>query len=229
MAHRYFVPELPPSGELELPNAVAHHLAVVLRARAGEHVPLGDGRGGTASGELLAVGPRAVRARIHHHTQVHKATPAVQVAFAPPRWQRAEWLLEHGTEVGIDAFLPVATQRTRPLGERLDRWQRIVQAAASQCDRAWLPSVAAPVPLAALLSAPDLPDQRWLLEPGAPALADQPAAPACILLVGPEGGFTADELAQVRAAGFRGAGLGPHVLRSETAALVGAAVRMARS
>lgn len=228
MAHRYFLPELPPSGELDLPEAVAHHLGVVLRARAGAEVPLGDGRGGLAMGRLLAIGKRGARVAIEARTTAPPAAPSVQVAFAPPKWQRAEWLLEHGTEVGIDVFRPVATARTRPLGERLDRWLRITQAAAGQCDRAWLPTVLPPVSLAELLAAPDLPSQRWLLEPGAPPLVTAPAAPAALLLVGPEGGFTAAELDQVRSAGFHGAGLGPHVLRSETAALVGAAVLKAR-
>lgn len=228
MAHRYYVPDLPDAGTLQLPPEVSHHLAVVLRTQPGAEIALGDGRGGLATGRVVEANRRAVQVAIHDRRSAAPVPPLVQVAFAPPRWQRAEWLLEHGTEVGIDVFRPVTTARTRPLGERLERWQRMVAAAAGQCDRAWLPQIAPPVALTELLEDPGLPEQRWLLEAGSPPLADQQPTGSALLLTGPEGGFTAAELAAIRAVGFRGAGLGPHTLRSETAALVGAAILKTR-
>jgi 16S rRNA (uracil1498-N3)-methyltransferase len=156
----------------------------------------------------------------------------VTLAFAVPRLHRSEWLLEHGTEVGVSVFQPLWTSRTRPQGERPERWQRLVRAAAGQCDRAWLPSVAAAQELPAWLAGPGLPDgvgARLLASGDGQPLADTPVARGpVVLLVGPEGGFTAEERAQIDAAGFAPVRLGPHILRTETAALLGAGLLLAR-
>src|SRR5262249_48982295 len=148
----------------------------------------------------------------------------VHVAFAPPRFPRAEWLLEHGTEVGVAVFHPLTSERTGPQGSaRLDRWQKVVRAAAGQCDRAWLPEVRPLRSLRAFLADPGLPADRRIAAAGAPP----PSAPVrgdVLLLVGPEGGLSPDEQELARERAFAPMGLGPHVLRTETAALVGAAV-----
>jgi 16S rRNA (uracil1498-N3)-methyltransferase len=226
MANRYFVDALAPQGRCELPDDVAHHLARVLRCRVGDPVRLGDGRGATADAVVAAVGKASVAVDIA--AVRHEGAPPVQLtlAFALPRLQRAEWLLEHGTEVGVAGFQPIWTSRTRPTHERPDRWQRIVTAAAGQCDRAYLPAVAPACSLEELLASAALPAIRVLADAhGQPAAAL--AAGAAILLVGPEGGFAPAELAAIGAAGFTGMRLGRHVLRTETAALVGAAALLA--
>jgi 16S rRNA (uracil1498-N3)-methyltransferase len=153
----------------------------------------------------------------------------VHVAFAPPKLTRAEWLFEHGTEAGVSVFHPLWTSRTRPQGERADRWSRIVRAAAGQCDRDWLPDVRPLRELETFLADPALPAARFVADAGAPPLGElAPRQGEVLLLVGPEGGFTPAEQHAAAAAGFVPAGLGPHTLRTETAALVGAAVVLAR-
>lgn len=227
MAQRYFVDQLPTAGEFTLGEAVAHHLATVMRTRPGAEIRLGDGRGATAEAEVLMAGRRELRLRILRHELAPPPAQVIHVAFAPPRLNRAEWLFEHGTEVGIGVFHPLWTQRSRPQGERPERWLKLVTAAAGQCDRAWLPAIEPARDLAEFLARPDLPARRLLGAGGAPAIRPDPAAAATILLVGPEGGFEADEAAAALAAGFVPAGLGPHTLRTETAALVGAALLLA--
>jgi 16S rRNA (uracil1498-N3)-methyltransferase len=223
MARRYFVDLLPAAGPTTLRGDAVHHLCDVMRAQPGDEVVLADGHGGECRARidrrrgdelLLTAGPAShvppPRARVH-------------VAFAPPRFARAEWLFEHGTEVGIAVFHPLATERTRPSGSaRDDRWQKIVRAAAGQCDRAWLPEVRPLRPLREFLADASLPKDRRIATAGAPP-PSAPAGSEVVLLVGPEGGFAADEQELARAHGFSPMGLGPHVLRTETAALVGAA------
>ncbi|MBL8750717.1 MAG: 16S rRNA (uracil(1498)-N(3))-methyltransferase [Planctomycetes bacterium] len=227
MPERYFVDELPDAGPADLRGDVAHHLGRVMRARPGDVVRLGDGRGRSADAEVLAVERDVVRARIGAIEEEPPAVRRVCVAFAPPRLSRSEWLFEHGTEVGIAEFWPLWTERTRPQGERLDRWRRIVVAAAGQCDRAWLPLVHPAMEFADFVKTA-VAGARFVASPGAPSLLGlRPAAGDVVLLVGPEGGFTAGEERAARDAGFAPCGLGTSVLRTETAALVGAALLVA--
>ena len=227
MAQRYFLPSLPAPGPATVTGDLAHHLGRVLRVLPGTPLVLGDGQGGTAEATVRSVGRTAVELEVE--AAVRRPQPrCVEVAFAPPRLSRAEWLFEHGTEVGITAFRPLWTTRTRPQGERPERWLRIVRAAAGQCDRDWLPEVHAGCEFADFLRDETLPRRRFLASAGAPPLLDAKLnADAVLLLVGPEGGFTDEETEGARAAGFEPRGLGPHTLRTETAALVGAAVLLA--
>jgi 16S rRNA (uracil1498-N3)-methyltransferase len=231
MANRYFVASLPAAGTVQLDGELAHHLGRVLRVRAGDRVVLGDGRGGTALATVVRADRDAVVCDVGAPRSEPPPRPRLVVAFAVPRLQRAEWLLEHGTEIGIAAFQPLATARSRPQGERAERWQRIVRGAAGQCDRAWLPDVLPFRELDDWLREPSLPARRWVGD-GAAATAlgdgaDRDAADGA-LLVGPEGGFTDGERAAIAAAGFAPRRFGAHVLRTETAALVGAALLLAR-
>lgn len=226
MANRYFLPALPQPGRHALPEAVAHHIARVLRMGVGEEVILGDGRGGTARAVVAVLGKKEILVDVADAEQAPPPDVTLTLAFAVPRLQRVEWLLEHGTEVGVACFQPIWTRRTRPTDERPDRWQRIVTAAAGQCDRAHLPSVAPASSLADLLAAPTLPPVRILADVDGRAGAPL-AAGRAILLVGPEGGFAPEERQAIAAAGFTGMRLGRHILRTETAALVGAAALLA--
>jgi len=227
MAQRYFVPSLPPPGPATVTGDLAHHLGRVLRVQTGTPIVLGDGQGGTAAATVTRVGRTEVDLEVER--AVRRPRPArVEVAFAPPRLSRAEWLFEHGTEVGITAFRPLWTARTRPQGERPERWQRIVRAAAGQCDRDWLPEVHAGCEFADFLRS-DLPRRRFLASAGAtPLLEANVTTDPVLLLVGPEGGFTDEEAAAARVAGFEPRSLGRHTLRTETAALVGAAILLGR-
>ncbi|MEQ1634225.1 MAG: RsmE family RNA methyltransferase [Planctomycetota bacterium] len=222
MARRYFVDSLPQEGGTVLVGDPAHHLAVVLRVRPGDSMVLCDGKGNECDATVVRSGGGkvAIQASRSRHQEPHATV--LHVAFAPPKWTRADWLLEHGTEVGIGVFWPLWTERTRPQGGRHDRWDKVIRAAAGQCDRAYLPLVKEVTEFAEFLRDPSLPTARFLAD------GDGPPAPAtttgdAVLLVGPEGGFTAGERAAAIAAGFTPIGLGPHVLRTETAALVGAA------
>jgi 16S rRNA (uracil1498-N3)-methyltransferase len=227
MALRYFVDPLPDPGQTSVGGELAHHLGTVLRLRPGDEVELFDGRGGCCRAALVRGSGPGLVLEVAAATRTARPEAGLHVAFAPPRWNRAEWLFEHGTEIGIACFHPLTTARSRPQGERPDRWARIVQAAAGQCGRLWLPEIRAVAPLSNFLNSADLPRRRWLAEPDADA-ALPPQAQEAVVLVGPEGGFTADERNDIAAAGFVPCRLGQHVLRTETAALVAAALALGR-
>src|SRR5262245_21154237 len=160
MAQRYFMPSLPPPGPTTVTGDLAHHLGRVLRVVPGTPIVLGDGQGGTAAATVRTIGLTSLELEVER--ALHRPQPRrVEAAFAPPRLSRAEWLFEHGTEVGITAFHPLWTQRTRPQGERPERWLRIVRAAAGQCDRDWLPEVHAGCELADFLRDQSLPRRRF--------------------------------------------------------------------
>jgi 16S rRNA (uracil1498-N3)-methyltransferase len=224
VSRRYLVRPLPPPGPHTLPAEVAHHLNVV-RARPGDRVRLFDGAGTEAWAELVDVGRRRVDAIVEAHAAVEREPVArVELACAVPKGARSEWLFEHGTEVGVAAFRPLRFARSNPSRrERQDRFERIVAAAAEQCDRSRLPEVHEESSLEALLADPALPGERYVAAPGAPAALGPARSRAAILVVGPEGGLTQEEVEALAAAGFRPVDLGPLILRTETAALVGAA------
>ena len=223
MANLYHISSLPSPGSATLAGDVAHHLLRVLRVRPGDEVTLSDGRGRTAPAVIKSTDRRELTVEAGAATLHPAAAPAVLLAFACPRPSRADWLIEHGTEVGVAAFQPLWTARSRPQSVRLDRWRKIAAAAAGQCARPHLPAVREPLELDAFLAA-ELPERRLLAD----ANGDQPTTPGdrrpAAVLVGPEGGFSADEAERIRGRGFRPIALGPHILRTETAALVSAAV-----
>lgn len=187
-----------------------HHLGRVLRLRAGEAVSVSDGRGRWRPCTWTADGGLECAGEVVHE---ERPAPAVTVAFAPVKGDRPEWVVQKLTEVGVDRIVPLGTARgvVRWEGERaargLERLRRVARSAAMQSRRAWLPEVAAMVPFAEAVA--------WegcaLAEPG----GDPPTLSRPIVLVGPEGGWAPEE-ASVQVPRM---GLGPTILRAETAAL----------
>ena len=222
-------------GTLDLPPAAARH-AQVLRLQPG--APLVLFGGADAGGEFEAVvesmGRQQVRVRVGAHRAVEReAARAVHLAVGMPANERMDWLVEKAAELGVASIQPLLAERSvlRLAGERAQKrrlhWQQIAVAACEQCGRNRVPPVGPPLPLAEWLAAsqtaPGGPGRRWLLslEAGAAALPAglQGQAQPLVLLSGPEGGFTAAEETAARGAGFAALGLGPRVLRADTAPL----------
>ena len=164
---------------------------------------------------------------VERQTREAEAIPDVWLAFAPVKRTQTDWLVEKATELGAARLLPVITQRTVVERVKLERLEAIAIEAAEQCGRTVLPEIAEPQALAAFLKS----NSRRLYfadESGgeAAAIAFQPG-PATIL-TGPEGGFTDEERAAIRAApNAIPVSLGPRILRAETAALAALASYMA--
>lgn len=224
---RLWVPDglLQEAAELGLPPSAARH-AQVRRVQPGDRLTLFDGSGGQWQAEVLAMGRSQVQVRVLAHEAVERELPfAVTLAVAVPSGERMDWLVEKATELGAATFFPLYSERVqgRLEGPRADRkrehWQAVAQAACEQCGRNRVPEVQPLQSLRSFLAAPPA-CQRWLLSPGAAARASHPSpGQTAVLLSGPEGGFSDDEVQAARAAGFAAVSLGPRVLRAETAPL----------
>ncbi|PZQ61750.1 MAG: 16S rRNA (uracil(1498)-N(3))-methyltransferase [Sphingomonas taxi] len=228
---RLFVETPLAPGPVALSGAPAHYLVSVMRTKPGDPVKLFD----DATGEWLAVaahvGRRDLVLDVTERLREREAVPDLWLVAAPLKKGRVDWMAEKACELGVARLVPVVTRRTvvdRPNTERL-RTHMIE--AAEQCGRTALPQVAEMVKLPALLR--DWPADRALFfadeTGGVPAVEAMRArrGPAAIL-IGPEGGFDDEERALVRAHPCAvGVGLGPRILRADTAAAAAVAVWMA--
>ncbi len=211
-------------GELRVPAAAAHH-ARVARVREGDAVEVLDLRGHVAVGTLGRWDGRACVVDVAAVVEDRGEPPApLSLALAVLHTAAFEWAVEKATELGATSVRPVVCARVqgRDHGRRVDRWQRVADAAVAQCGRSRAPVVEAPATLDEVLSGAR--GLRLLAEPGSAAPGTLDGVDGVTLLVGPEGGFTSDEVAAARAAGFAGLPLGPRILRAETAAAAGLAV-----
>jgi len=212
-----------------LGGAPAHHLLRVLRRRVGDSVVLFNGDGQEHDGEIVALEGRdgcrvALKSCARPATESPLGTTLIQ---AIGRGDRMDWAVQKCVELGVHAIQPVLTERTevRLQGTRAEKrrahWQQVVVSACEQSGRVRVPEVAPIVRLDELTARPGT---SLYLEPTAignlASLALDPDAEVA-LAIGPEGGFSSDELARLDALGFTGLRLGPRVLRTETA---GAAV-----
>jgi 16S rRNA (uracil1498-N3)-methyltransferase len=227
---RFFLPADSLRGDtIEIAGEAFHHLRTVLRLGAGDVVLLLDGLGGCCQARLTAVHrDRAVAAATARWTAAEHSCP-LRLLQALPKGDRFELVLQKGTELGITVFQPLLSRRTVAHAEasRRRRWQRIVCEAARQSRRPRLPLLEPLGPLDEVLGKVEEPLKLVLWEESARPLREvlPPVPPAGVaLLVGPEGGFTAEEVASVTSAGFVPVHLGPRILRTETAGLAVAAV-----
>ncbi|NDA01039.1 MAG: 16S rRNA (uracil(1498)-N(3))-methyltransferase [Acidimicrobiia bacterium] len=202
-----------------------HHLARVLRVRDGESVSASDGRGGWRLCQWRDGG-------LHGESDVHHVaapTPRVGVAFVPVKGDRPEWAVQKLTEIGIDDIVVLAPTRRAVVrwgdDKHLRKLQVVAREAAMQSRRVWLPTVTGPVSLAEVCARPgaavaDPAGEPLDAEPlnAAARDASAPSPATSLIIIGPEGGFDADELTP----SVRRVSLGDTILRAETATLVAA-------
>ncbi len=231
-----------PGDEVSLPPDESRHLVKVMRARPGDEVRLTDGRGRRLLAVLLAADAAAARLRVETSAadRAELARPRLCLACGVVKGRHFEWALEKAVELGAHTIRPLLTVHgeVAPRDGKLERWRTIVGAAAKQSGRAWTPDVAPPASLGDWLAgrsgdglyygvararARDPRDgDDGLLSPDRLLAGGVPVAEDGELCwaVGPEGGWDASELEALAAAGTP-VRLGPHRLRTETAACAG--------
>jgi len=225
---RLFVREpLCGGAQIALDGAQINYLRNVLRLSEGAELLLFDGASGEWLARIAEAGKKRMTLAVERRTREAESVPDVWLAFAPVKRAQTDWLVEKATELGAARLVPVITRRTIVERVKLERLEAIAIEAAEQCGRTRLPEIAEPVTLAALLKDND----RALFfadETGGASMAETFKAGPATILIGPEGGFTPEERAAVRAApGAVAISLGPRILRAETAALASLAAYMA--
>jgi len=203
----------------------AHYLLHVMRAKAGDHVRLFNGRDGEWRARLAEVGKRNCILECEAQTAPQRAVPDLWLVFAPVKKTPADYLTQKATELGVSRLQPVNTRRTIVSRVNLERMRANAIEAAEQSDRLSVPDIGELTELEKLLAG--WPPNRRLLfcdeggdaRPIADALSGAGAEPWAVL-TGPEGGFDPQERARVRALPFVvPVSLGPRILRADTAAL----------
>jgi 16S rRNA (uracil1498-N3)-methyltransferase len=226
MAERFYVNRELAPGPVVLDGPEAHHLAVVCRQRPGSVVCLFNGDGRQYPAEVRQVGKRSATLEVLGvEAPLREAGRRLELAAPLPKGDRAAFLIEKLTELGVAAFTPLQTARrvVHPREVKLDKLQRLVIEASKQCGRNVLMQVGPPAEWAEYCRRAGLPGRKVLAHPGGGAEIGRGGGGDAAAAVGPEGGFTEEEVAEARAAGWEVVGLGPRILRVETAALVLAA------
>ena len=208
----------------------SHHLARVLRLKAGDTVVAVDGSGREFTVRLERVAPEAAGTIVSIATRTTESRFAITLVQALPKGDKLEAVIRAATELGVARVAPALTARTivrldaARVASRLARWQRVAREAAKQCGRSELPVIDAPRALAEWIAEPT--DDRtlrlclWEEErvPLAETFSAIEATPmGAVVIVGPEGGLSPDEVDSARRAGWHIAGFGPRLLRTETA------------
>lgn len=204
-----------------------NYLGAVLRLGAGDNVKLFDNRTGEWLAAIAEAGKKRVTLIVGERLRERESVPDLWLLFAPVKRGRIDWLVEKATELGVARLVPVLTRRTIVDRLNLDRLRAHAIEAAEQCERTALPELAEAQKLDAVLKA--WPTDRSLYfadEQGGEPFAPRPGCAA--ILIGPEGGFTDEERAAIRARPQASAvSLGPRILRADTAALAALSLWMA--
>jgi 16S rRNA (uracil1498-N3)-methyltransferase len=223
----YVDQDLAPGCIVELPPETASHLTKVLRARTGDQIVLFRGDGREYLGAVESVRGARVTASVGNGSFVDRESPlGVTLVQCVPRGDRMDFIVQKATELGVTRIVPVLSQRSvvrldpAQAESKAAHWRAVALNACEQCGRNRLPTVDVPIALVNYLGDSTGAALRWVLEP---ETLPQSAAPAIAggveVAIGPEGGFAPEELDAFRIAGFLRLGLGPRILRTETAAI----------
>ena len=230
-----------PGAEMALPDDIARQARDVLRLRAGDAISLLDGAGGEYEATITEISRREVSVETGpRRPGLATPEPPITLCLGMLKAARLEFVLQKGTELGVAAFQPLVTERSVALADELSeakrrRYERILAEALEQCGGAWLPELQEPLMLSAALAA--VPSGALSLIPWEAASGQALAAAlrreretrpitGVWLFIGPEGGFSAAEVALAERHGARAVTLGRRILRAETAALVAATLAL---
>jgi 16S rRNA (uracil1498-N3)-methyltransferase len=229
MSERFFIAAPPAGNHAVLEGDEARHLTRVLRAKVGDAVVLFDGKGRQWQARVASLGRDRVELDASEpQTDAPPHGIPLTLAVALPKGDRQKWMVEKLTELGAARLMPLETTRgvAEATASAQARLERVVIEACKQCGRNTLMEIAAGRPLDRLLAEVPAGACVVIAHPGGRSL-DAAAVPAeateIIALVGPEGGFTDEEVCISDRAGVIRISLGPHILRVETAAIALAA------
>jgi 16S rRNA (uracil1498-N3)-methyltransferase len=239
--------DLTPGGIVDLARDTGSHLAKVLRARSGDELILFNGDGCEFKGAIETVRGSRVSASIGAALAIDRESAfKLTLLQCVPRGDRMDFIVQKATELGVVRIVPVLSQRSvvrldhAQAASKQAHWRAVAVSACEQCGRNRLPAVETPQPLLNYLGAmppqetPEVlrlvlePERAALARPGARSVDANGRVTGAIIAIGPEGGFAPEELEAFGLSVFMRVGLGPRVLRTETAAISAIAVLQAR-
>ncbi len=230
---RFYVPrDSIRDGIAILPANQAHHLRDVLRIAPGDLVEIFDGAGSGYTGEVELHGSDVVVCNLKDIPQTESPF-YLTLAAALIKTAKFEWMLEKATELGVHEIIPLNTRLggiripAERIEARLERWQRIVKEASKQCRRFDAPRLRSPLDFPHFLSADEFSGSTKIFfyeKSSAPFQPGSLVSDRIVLCIGPEGGWEQNEVEQARKAGYQVLGLGPLVLRAETAAIAAVSI-----
>ncbi len=230
MDYFYTPPDSIGQDELSISGEEFAHLTHVMRKKIGDTLRVVDGQGGAYDVVIADIARRTARCTIRQvYTQWHEPDVHVTLGVALLKnASRFDVLVEKSTEIGVASIVPLVTERTIGRHAKVDRWQKLALAAMKQSGRSLLPTVSDPQRFSEFISASPgaglrlLPDEHHR-EPLIGEAVRRSSFSSALLCIGPEGGFTEDEVSLARSSGFVAVSLGPRRLRTETAAIVAVA------
>lgn len=225
MSRRYYSSQPIEGGEVTLDESEAHHLIHVMRAQVGDEVILFDGGGCEFTAVVAAMERRTVRLEINERREVNReARCHLTLGVALPKGDRQKVLCEKLVELGAACLVPLVTKRgvAQPNPSALKRLRKSVVEASKQCGRNRLMEVHEPMQYADFLALEDGAADRLIAHPSGTSALAVSAGERVLVSIGPEGGFTDEEVSAGLASGWDIASLGKRILRIETAAIVAA-------
>jgi 16S rRNA (uracil1498-N3)-methyltransferase len=223
MSNRFYTPDSLSPGEFGLSGAEAHHLVSVRRFSPGDRIILFNGNGLEYTAELVDASRKQAVLNVLSEEAVNRELPGeLTIAAAMPKGDRGDFLIEKLVELGVTRFVPLHTERTivQPKESRLERLSQAVIEASKQCGRNVLMRIGALTRWTDFVRT-EAAGFRAVLHPDGNAVAVGSGSP-CVVAVGPEGGFTDQEVQLAVAAGWEKLAMGPRILRVETAAIAAA-------
>lgn len=222
----FFVHDYQGEELIHLDENNSRHMIAVLRMQPGEELLLTDGKGNILQGAIVDAHKKKATVQVNQRRQLEAPAGAVTIAISPVKNNaRFEWFLEKATEIGVHSIIPLLAQRTEKQQFRHDRMHQILISALLQSQQAWLPVLHQPMRLPDVFRLQEY-THKWLahcLDTERVSLRNSVrTGNSQILLIGPEGDFTPEEIDQAIKAGYQPVTLGTTRLRTETAGLVGA-------
>lgn len=203
----------------------ARHVVQVLRKKAGDAIDFVDGKGAFYKGEIIETGKKTCLINILEKREVPIDRPRLQIAIAPTKnIDRLEWFLEKATEIGIDEVIPVLCERSERKRIRQDRLEKIMLSAMKQSLKATLPKLRELTNLKSFIEEEHAIAQKFIAYCNDDELEHLQtlgnSGQSGLILIGPEGDFSPEEIARSKKHGFQGVSLGQSRLRTETAGVV---------
>ncbi len=210
----------------ELDPAETLHLKASLRRTRGDRIVLTDGYGRLGDGLIDEISQARSLVRVENVRIIDPPCEDVEIALGALHTQAMDWAVQKAVEVGVARFRPVIAARSqigaKILRARLKRWRKMVREACKQCHRAWLMEIEEPMKIEELFK--HWKDGALVAAANGVDIGDIDKTTSRRLLVGPEGGLSEHEIRVIDTLGWKGLRLGPHILRAETASIVGAAL-----